>query len=295
LLTANTLTLKGTSIGARGAAADLSSFVNTQVSSLDLTATSGGIFVNQKGSVLVSKAAAPGNIDLIAQGANADMTVQSVAAGAHTLLIAGDNILAANTGSPLVSGQAVELRAGLENSNGSVGSAATQLPIRSSAGPLPSLTLVLPGTPGTGSKFLVPVHVFVTPSGVLATEPAFQGKVAQLYTVPFGGAATYLNINTPVVNITTDQLSPNSAENNSAGRQVLYIDWSSFDPNVSLFGTVNPAICLPSDQREEDNGQSGCVAGQPRGDATPNPVRTAFVFTRGGWKTLRAFELSFSR
>src|SRR5262249_31127017 len=69
--------------------------------------------------------------------------------------------------------------------------------------------------------------------------------------------------------------------------RVLYIDWSSFDPNVSLFGTVNPAVCLPPEQREEDNGQAGCTAWQPRLD---QPSRTAAVLSRDGWKMLAAFD-----
>jgi len=41
-------------------------------------------------------------------------------------------------------------------------------------------------------------------------------------------------------------------------------DWASCDPNVSLFGKLDPSVCLPGDQRDEEPGAPGaadeCVA-----------------------------------
>ena len=83
------------------------------------------------------------------------------------------------------------------------------------------------------------------------------------------------------------------ADTNAAGNhQVLYIDWASFNPNVSLFGTVNPPVCLPRDQREEDNGKSGCIAWLQTPEGTARPVRVAAVLTRDGWRLLSAFDAS---
>jgi len=34
--------------------------------------------------------------------------------------------------------------------------------------------------------------------------------------------------------------------------QILYVDWSAYDPSISLFGTLTPALRLPADQREDE-------------------------------------------
>ncbi|MEJ0035888.1 MAG: hypothetical protein WDO68_07380 [Gammaproteobacteria bacterium] len=50
-----------------------------------------------------------------------------------------------------------------------------------------------------------------------------------------------------------------SIQNQTATVQsVLGLDWASFDPNVSLFGTLDPSVCLPGDQRDEEQSSSGC-------------------------------------
>jgi hypothetical protein len=50
-----------------------------------------------------------------------------------------------------------------------------------------------------------------------------------------------------------------SIQNQTAVVQtVLGLDWGSFDPSVSLFGTLDPSVCLPSDQRDEEAGAAGC-------------------------------------
>jgi hypothetical protein len=41
-------------------------------------------------------------------------------------------------------------------------------------------------------------------------------------------------------------------------QNVVGLDWGSFDPNISLFGTLDPSVCLPSDQRDEESGPAGC-------------------------------------
>jgi len=50
-----------------------------------------------------------------------------------------------------------------------------------------------------------------------------------------------------------------SIQNQTATVQsVLGLDWASFDPNVSLFGTLDPSVCLPGDQRDEEQASPGC-------------------------------------
>jgi filamentous hemagglutinin family protein len=291
LITANSLKLQGTSLGARSRMSDISQFISTNVGSLDLTATSGGVFVNQSGSVQVLNASATGNVELIAQGANSNLTVASVTAGGHALLIAGDNILAAS-GAATMAAPFVELRAGIENANGAIGSVALPLGVQSAASQSPSVDLVLPQSTINVSEPREIPHIF-SPASTNATQVLFTGNHTDLYTAPFGTAAALLNVNAAAFNLAERYGTFDAAksEDSTAGREVLYIDWSSFDPNVSLFGTVNPGICLPSDQREEDSGGSGCVAGAPRPDFLSSPMRTALVLTRQGWKTFYAVEV----
>jgi hypothetical protein len=291
LITANSLKLQGTSLGARSRMSDISQFISTNVGSLDLTATSGGVFVNQSGSVQVLNASATGNVELIAQGANSNLTVASVTAGGHALLIAGDNILAAS-GAATMAAPFVELRAGIENANGAIGSVALPLGVQSAASQSPSVDLVLPQSTINVSEPREIPHIF-SPASTNATQVLFTGNHTDLYTAPFGTAAALLNVNAAAFNLAERYGTFDAAksEDSTAGREVLYIDWSSFDPNVSLFGTVNPGICLPSDQREEDSGGLGCVAGAPRPDFLSSPMRTALVLTRQGWKTFYAVEV----
>jgi hypothetical protein len=54
------------------------------------------------------------------------------------------------------------------------------------------------------------------------------------------------------------ELLVHSIQNQTASvESVLGLDWSSFDPNVSLFGKLDPSVCLPGDQRDEEQGADG--------------------------------------
>jgi hypothetical protein len=91
-----------------------------------------------------------------------------------------------------------------------------------------------------------------------------------------------------------------SSASNAQGEGTLYIDWASFDPNVSLFGTVNPPICLPRDQQEEDDSEapatanatsSGCASTTAQQfDGTFRAPTLELVITSRGieWKPVRA-------
>ena len=72
---------------------------------------------------------------------------------------------------------------------------------------------------------------------------------------------------------------------------MLYVDWSSFDPNQSLFGTVNPPVCLPSDQREEDNAQATCAPSKASVDPLAHPVGTALLVTANGLRVVPVFAI----
>ncbi len=291
-VTASALNLTGSAIGTGNLSGGTPGFIDTQVGSLNLKATSGGIFVNNlSGSVTVT-ASAPGNIELITRGPNANLTVQSVRAGGDALLTAGDSILAANSTS-LVEGNLVQLRAGLENAAGTIGALGALLRVNASQAPQ-SLQLVVPSANGKDPTNTPNVLANVSPNRLV-----FNGNQLNLYSAPFGNIVSggqFIISGVQLGEAGTQEGRAGSLSlteaSEAGGHRVLYIDWSSFDPNVSLFGTVNPAVCLPKDQREEDSGQGGCTAWQPRPDATPSPVRVASVLTRDGWKLLGAFENS---
>jgi hypothetical protein len=53
------------------------------------------------------------------------------------------------------------------------------------------------------------------------------------------------------------ELLVHSIQNQTSTVQtVLGLDWNSFNPNVSLFGKLDPSVCLPGDQRDEEAGTS---------------------------------------
>jgi hypothetical protein len=94
----------------------------------------------------------------------------------------------------------------------------------------------------------------------------------------------------------SNALAANTASN-AQGEGTLYIDWASFDPNVSLFGTVNPPICLPSDQSEEAEpadaaptaaASSGCASSTARYDGPFRLPDVKLVITSRGveWVTV---------
>jgi hypothetical protein len=54
------------------------------------------------------------------------------------------------------------------------------------------------------------------------------------------------------VAVNTDSLSAAKQALSSGVINRINIDWAAFDPNVSLFGTLDPALRLPSDQLDEE-------------------------------------------
>ena len=74
---------------------------------------------------------------------------------------------------------------------------------------------------------------------------------------------------------------------------MLIIDWGSYNPNVSLFGTLNPAVCLPADQRDDSVGSgSSCAAASASLLKPPEPIQLAMVPTQEGWRAMPLFKLA---
>lgn len=330
-LTASTAVITAASIGVQevGTTVDENT-LNTAVDTLSATATSGDIVVRDADSIALASlnGAAGQDVIVVAPG---DITVtQITGAGPNgagrVLLAAGSDILANGAGDHITAGN-IELRAGgLDPDGGRVGE--TALPLRllvpenvgggadGSGADVPSVLIL--SRPAAGDSTVasqVPRHLIV--DGFNAAEglllPGNQpvnDYLTTVFTVRTRNAEGVAldNVNLDLAGdaaVRPDSTAQNSLldlsnASNAQGEGTLYIDWASFDPNVSLFGTVNPPICLPRDQQEEDDSDapaaanatsSGCASTTAQQfDGTFRAPTLELVITSRGveWKPVRA-------
>jgi hypothetical protein len=256
-LTSNALTLLARSIGApstlTGTTLDSTQRLDTAASTLNANATNGGVYIDEVDGLQSVTAQAgggtAGDIELLT--AAGDLNLQSVTVSDTLLLSAGQNIFARPGASPITA-RVAELRAGgADAAAGHIGLSSQLLEFDLSAGN--SLRLFVPQTidpkdPARAPATLPSAGVTTTLSlfsvpDLLATSAGF-GQFQSLSETPFTSAAESL--------VRTVQNQTNTVQS------VLGLDWGSFDTNVSLFGTLDPAVCLPSDQRDEEQGSGGC-------------------------------------
>ena len=227
--------------------------LDTSVTSLKATSTSGGIYINQSKTLqsaeLSASGGASGNIELLLTAG--DLNLHSASASNNLLLGAGGNIFALPGLGPITA-QHAELRAGTADATaGRIGTLSAPLTFTLAAGD--SLRLFVPDTidpkdPNRGPSTLssagtsATITLFTAPS-VLASTAGFD-QFTGFGETQFTSALESL--------IKTIQNQTGTVQG------VLNIDWGSFDPNVSLFGTLEPAVCLPGDQRDEENAKPGC-------------------------------------
>ena len=185
----------------------------------------------------------------------------------------------------------MELRYGIENPNAQLSGksgANQQLGVTAATGSQVTLTVWAPqGSPGAGtvlrqgtSNFQLTQNDF--PSGL-------PSLVAALYGAPYGTSSAQieaqLSTSLSIATSSSFQASPTLSTqladaSTGLGKSVLYIDWGSYNPNVSLFGTLNPAVCLPADQREDDTTSgSRCTAASASLLKAPLPTLLAMVPT----------------
>jgi hypothetical protein len=258
-LEAKGLTLLARSIGAPSTVTatgiDFSSRLNINAATLNATSTAGGLYINALGSSGLSSVTvhaaggSSGNIELLApQGS---LYLQSVTASNTLLLAAGLNIYGL-PGLGSITAQSAELRAGAANpSTGHIGTPTDPLSLRLNPGN--TLRIYVPQTvdyhdpsraPATlpSTDVVTTLSLYAAPSE-LAVEAGFgqfQGLSDSLYTSPAESLVHSIQSQTTVL------------------QNVVGLDWGSFDPNISLFGTLDPSVCLPSDQRDEESGPAGC-------------------------------------
>jgi hypothetical protein len=257
-LSGNTVTLAARAIGApstlTGATLNSATRLNTEATNLVATSTAGGVYINQLTGLASADVHASGgkdgNIELLTT--TGDLNIAGMSASGNLLLAAGGNIYAL-PGSGTITAQAAELRAGGADLNaGHIGTLGHPLVLQLNAGN--TLRMFVPQTvnpndansgpatltsPGVNTT----LSLFTSPN-LLAVEDGF-GQFTGLGETQFTSPA---------------ELLVRSIQNQTATVQsVVGLDWSSFDPNVSLFGKLDPSVCLPGDQRDEEPGAPGAA------------------------------------
>ncbi len=237
---------------------------------------SGNNVIIESGGGLSGAGTAAGNLTLGTKGPAADLTIGKITAGGDVLLIAGDNIFGTGAGAT-VNANNVEVRYGIENPKGQLSStdAAQQFGLASTSGTSVAVTVWSPAGPArptqhvmapTGSVLNVTDHAFV---------PGNTSLESALYNDPFGTSVSQIALGS-LGSITSENFSQlNQGEANAGSESIsgsehihlVYIDWASYNPNVTLFGTLNPAVCLPADQR---------IAGTGASSACKAPTSVAF-------------------
>ena len=262
-VTANTVTLMARSIGApstlAGTTVDSSQRLDSDATNLFATSTAGGVYINQltglSSASVHASGGKDGNIELLT--ATGDINILSMNASGTLLLAAGGNIYAL-PGAGTITAQAAELRAGgADPTAGHIGTLGRPLILQLASGD--TLRMFVPRTVNSSDPNSAPstlpsagvestLVLFAAPSS-LAVDAGF-GQFTGLSESQFTSQA---------------ELLVHSIQNQTASiESVLGLDWSSFDPNVSLFGKLDPSVCLPGDQRDEEQGADGkgekCVA-----------------------------------
>jgi hypothetical protein len=252
---------------------------------------------------LTASGTAAGNLTLRAEGAPSNLTLGTIKAGGNVLLIAGNSILGEGSATTLTA-NAIEVRYGIQNPGGQLSStsAGQQLAWQAASGATITTTVWAP----TGTK--TPTQNVALPSGssLKVTELGFPPGnpllEQSLYASPFGASQTQITQGTTIslTFATFSQENPlvqsagDASASGSANSQLVYIDWGSYNPNVSLFGTLNPAVCLPADQRIEGTESSSACAAPASVAAravTSKPILLSMVLTRAGWKEMPLFAL----
>jgi hypothetical protein len=325
-LSAASATLNATSIGTAA------NTLNTSVNSLSATASTGGIFVREANDVTLATVTASASGQDVVVGTTGNITVNRVSsAGGRVLLAAGNNILASNDNGPHITAQSVELRAGLNVAQGGgVGTSGDHLVINApqtvgggangTGDQVPSILLIQNESVGDSSVAAVGEQIDTDPSVFEISSTTFDPNPSlistdQFLTTTFSTRTLAENNKVDVANAVfnaggalqtsgqnrftstgADAVLTGSEASSTQGEGTLYIDWASFDPNVSLFGTVNPPICLPSDQADEETetvdpaaaaattaASGGCASSTAQRDSTI-PPQAKLVISSRGWE-----------
>jgi hypothetical protein len=254
------------------------------------------LLVDGAGSLTTASGTASGTLTEIAKGSSSNLYVGALTAGGNLLLIAGNSILGTSS-QATVNATNAQVRYGLENANGQLGSTDPNQQIGFQAAPGSSQVQLTVWLPAPGTQ-LGNSDLRATQSDLNITKQPFAaGEQSVLYSPNFGLTAAEVAGSSAAIRTSFAGTQTQSAVAQSAATQgtqsVLVIDWASYNPNVSLFGTLNPAVCLPADQRDEGVGSgSGCASATASLEKNPTPIQLAMVPTQEGWKAMPLFRLT---
>ena len=255
-LAARNVTLLARSIGGAstlaGTTLDSRPRLDLDATSLDATTSAGGIFIDELNgltSVRVHASGAGSDIELLT--ATGDLNLQSVSASDTLLLAAGGNINVLSGLGP-VTARTAELRAGgADATAGHIGTLSAPLTLQLDAGN--TLRLFVPQTVNPTDATRAPATLPST--GVITTLSLFGAPSPLSVQAGFG---QFTGLGDSQFTSPAESLVRTIQNQTTNVQTVLGLDWASFDPNVSLFGTLDPSVCLPADQRDEEKGDSGC-------------------------------------
>jgi hypothetical protein len=257
LLTGKGVTLLAQSIGApstlTASVLNIKPRLDIQATTLDATATNGGIYLNALNGLASASVHATGgtggNIELLAP--NGDLNLLKVSATNTLLLAAGGNILGL-PGLGTITARSAELRAGgSDPTTGHIGTLAQPLSLQLDAGN--TLHIYVPTSIDSKDSTRAPSTL---PSvGVSTTLSTFSAPDVLSVQAGFG---QFQGLSDTLFTSPAEALVRSIQNQTATVQSVVGIDWASFNPNVSLFGTLDPSVCLPSDQRDEEQGGAAC-------------------------------------
>jgi hypothetical protein len=251
------VTLLAKSIGAPATLAasvlDSKLRLDIQANTLEATSTNGGIYIDALNGLASASVHASGgtvgNIELLAP--TGDLNLLKVSASNTLLLAAGGNIIGL-PGLGTMTARSAELRAGGGSATaGRIGSLAQPLSLQLDPGN--TLHIYVPASLNTNDATLAPSTL--PSAGVTTTLSTFNAPNALSVQAGFG---QFQGLSDTLFTSPAEALVRSIQNQTATVQSVVGIDWASFNPNVSLFGTLDPSVCLPGDQRDEEKGGGGC-------------------------------------
>jgi hypothetical protein len=251
------VTLLAKSIGAPATLAasvlDSKLRLDVQANTLEATSTNGGIYIDALNGLASASVHASGgtvgNIELLAP--TGDLNLLKVSASNTLLLAAGGNIIGL-PGLGTMTARSAELRAGGSSATaGRIGSLAQPLSLQLDPGN--TLHIYVPASLNTNDATLAPSTL--PSAGVTTTLSTFNAPNALSVQAGFG---QFQGLSDTLFTSPAEALVRSIQNQTATVQSVVGIDWASFNPNVSLFGTLDPSVCLPGDQRDEEKGGGGC-------------------------------------
>ncbi|HEY6644276.1 hypothetical protein, partial [Povalibacter sp.] len=279
--------LRLNSINATGVVSIVTTGALTQAAGI----TSGGSDIEIFAESILMQAGAStlsgnGNISYVANSGTVSLETLDAGTG-RALVIAADSVystLAPASGIDNLSGSLVEIRAGgLAGTKGEIGTLNAPITITTPTGAGRSVYLIVPAVNGiqtttpsinySGSSASLLLKGYTGTTGALLFDLSSTFSPETL----LGGSETIVPLANGRVAVNSDSLSAAKQALSSGVISRVNVDWAAFDPNVSLFGTLDPSLRLPADQIDEEELPTASLI----------PEGTVLTMTRDGWELRR--------